>query len=396
MLANSLPLILLLVALAALMRDDFALTLLYLLVGASIVGDQWGRRALAGVHVDRKITKRAFLGESVTVQIELSNTRWLPIPWLRIHEALPNELSHHGTVQQVITLGSRAKAGMMYVLHTRKRGYYPIGPLYFSSGDILGLGQREYKREGAADYLTVYPKIVALKQIRLPASAPLGTLRHSEPLFEDPTRVWGKRNYVAGDSLRRVDWKSTAATGRMQTKLFEPSIALETVIFLDLNTDAYQRRTRIDATELAIVIAASIAKWIIDKKQTVGLFVNGEDPINPAGKAQYLPPRKGQASLMRILETLARVQRAPQSPLADSLRQQWVRLPWGTTILAITGQADKALLGEFYQARRSGLNVILILAGPVPETGKIKHSASFFGIPVIPITREQDMDMWRR
>lgn len=396
MLANSLPLVLLLVALAALMRDDFALTLLYLLVGASIVGDQWGKRAVAGVQIERNLPRRAFLGESVTVEIELTNTRWLPIPWLHIYEALPNELSHQGTFQEVVTLGPHARTRMTYVLHTRKRGYYPIGPLHFASGDILGLGRRDYKREAAADYLTVYPKIVPLRQISLPASAPLGALRHSEPLFEDPTRVWGKRNYVAGDSLRRVDWKSTAATGRMQTKLFEPSIALETVIFLDLANDAYRQQTRIDATELAIVIAASIARWIVEQKQMVGLSVNGSDPANPVGRVQHLPPRKGQASLMRLLETLARVQRAQQPPLADALRRQRGKLSWGTTILVITGQADDALLGELYQARRSGLNVILVLAGPVPDTAGIQHNAGFFGIPVIPITRERDMDRWRR
>ncbi len=284
---------------------------------------------------------------------------------------------------------------MTYELHTRKRGYYAIGPLSLTSGDILGLGKQEYKRDGPIAYLTVYPKIVALKHIKLLASAPLGTMHHSEPLFEDPTRVWGKRNYVVGDSLRRVDWKSSAATGQMQTKLFEPSIALQTVTFLDLSTTAYPRRAVIDATELAIVIAASVCKWVIDHKQTAGLFVNGSYPGSSEEQVQYLPPRKGQASLIRILEVLARVQRAQQPPLAEVVRRQRPHFSWGTTILIITGQADDALLRELYQARRSGLNVVLMLAGPVADIDKIRFHARFYGIPVTSIVRESDMDIWR-
>ena len=101
------------------------------------------------------------------------------------------------------------------------------------SGDVFGLTGGETRRL-QSDSLTVYPKIVPLTRVVLPTQSPMGTLRHHQPIFEDPSRIFGKREYVSGDSLRRVDWKSTASTGHLQVKLFEPSIALETVIFLDL------------------------------------------------------------------------------------------------------------------------------------------------------------------
>ena len=55
----------------------------------------------------------------------------------------------------------------------------------------------------------------SLTSLSLPSHSPLGTLRHTQPIFEDPSRVTGKRDYISGDSLRRVDWKATAATGRL-------------------------------------------------------------------------------------------------------------------------------------------------------------------------------------
>jgi uncharacterized protein (DUF58 family) len=154
----------------------------------------------------------------------------LPAVWLRIQESVPVDLSMKN-LKQVVSLGPRGKMHFEYVLRARKRGYYRIGPLFVSSGDLIGF-MREQRREGSTDHLIIYPRIVPLVNIKLPSRSPMGTMRHTQPIFEDPTRVLSKRDYVAGDSLRRIDWKATAATGRMQVKQFEPSIALETMLFL--------------------------------------------------------------------------------------------------------------------------------------------------------------------
>ncbi len=109
-------------------------------------------------------------------------------------------------------------------------------------------------------------------------------------------------------------------------KIFEPSIALETFIVLNLNAEDYYYRTRIDSTELAIVIAASISNWIVGKKQMVGMMVNGRDPLAMDGRPQSISA-KGKRHLMRLLETLARRGDDRQSALVPLLQQQRYRLP---------------------------------------------------------------------
>ncbi|MCJ7702844.1 MAG: DUF58 domain-containing protein, partial [Anaerolineales bacterium] len=319
MAANYVPLLLLLIVIAAFFQDDFSFTLLYFFAGAFALGNWWSRYALRSIRYKRKFTQRVFLGEEVQVDLEIINLGWLPVPWVRIHEGLPVELSGPDSFQRVTNLGPREQKTFSYVVEARRRGYYPIGPIFFSSADILGLSTSDLRREGNREHLTVYPKIVPLTHISFPSRSPLGTLRHYQPIFEDPTRVMGKREYIAGDSLRRVDWKSTAVTGRMQVKLFEPSIALETVIFLNLNSADYHFRTRIASTELAIVLAASIANWVVEKKQTAGLYVHGKDPLGEDGLARFIPARSGRGHLMRILEVLARI----QVDLTNSLDHEW-------------------------------------------------------------------------
>ena len=148
--------------------------------------------------------------------------------------------------------------------------------------------------------------------------------------------------------------------------------------------------------ELAIVIAASIANWVIGKQQTVGLMVNGYDPLKPDGMPQYLPPRKGKTHLMRMLELMARIDTTRDSPLIEKIRRQRHFLPWGTTLIVITGSAGDALLEELYQAGRSGQNAILVLSGPVAYARDIKNRALHYGIQTVSIPNERGLDIWRK
>lgn len=388
-----LPLLLVLLLIAAFLRGDFALTLIYLVVGAMAAGILWSRRALAQVEAKRRFPTHAFLGEQVKVDLQIQNKGWLPVPWLELRETLPVALAGPHSFQTVTNLGPRAAAQFEYFVQARKRGYYPIGPLSISTGDVLGLSD-SLLAHSPAEALVIYPRIIPLPSLEIPSQSPQGTLRHTLPLFEDPTRVFGKRGYTSGDSLRRIDWKSSASTGGLQVKLFEPSIALETCVILNLNAEDYYYRSRIDSTELAIVIAASISNWIVGKKQMVGLLVNGRDPLTADGKPQSLPLRKGKRHLMRLLETLARAEMTDHSALGSVIQRERYQLPWGTTLLVITGTASDEVLDELYQARRGGQNAVLILAGRDSADETVRPRASILGIPVFSIATERDLNIW--
>lgn len=377
------------------LREDFVLTLVYFFVGVYAIGQWWSRRALNAVRFSRTFPPRAFLGEKVPLRLDIINAGWLPVVWMQIVDSLPVELIVPNSFQRVVTLGPYARTQFDFTLHADKRGYYPIGPLHLRSGDLIGMSA-DVQNQGGADHLIVYPRIVPLTQVKIPSRSPLGTLRHTQPIFEDPTRVRGKRDYVAGDSLRRVDWKATATTGRLQVKQFEPSIALETAIFLNLNSDEYDYRMRLDATELAIVIAASLANWIIGQRQAVGLHVNGADPIGTANQPPALTTRKGRSHLIRMLDVLARVRAIKTQPMSNVLQSAIPHLSWGTTLILITGSMDEALFEQVFRARRAGLDVMVMLVGMVPEAEAIRQRAQQFDVPLFEFTRERDLDVWRR
>ena len=117
---NYLPLLFIILIVAALYRDDFSFTLLYFFAGAYALGAWWTRRALASVRFHREFTDRAFLGEIVKVKLEIRNTGLLPIPWLRIHEGLPVDLSGPQSFQRIATLGGKGQTSFEYAVEARR------------------------------------------------------------------------------------------------------------------------------------------------------------------------------------------------------------------------------------------------------------------------------------
>jgi uncharacterized protein (DUF58 family) len=382
-------------AVAVLLREEFVFTLIYLLAGTFCLARWWGQRSFQSITIQRHIPARLFLGEKTRCRVEIHNRGWLPVAWLQIHESLPPELAGPKTYHAVVPLRPKGEFKFEYWLDARRRGYYPIGPLTLYSGDIFGVVDQS-RRSYTPDYLTVFPRIIPLTHVPLPSRSPLGTLRHTQPAYEDPSRVIGKRDYTSGDSLRRIDWKSSAASGRLQVKNYEPSIELQTQIILNLNAGEYDARRRFDDSELAIVVAASLANWISGKRQSVGLATNGSDPLEEHGRSPFRPSRSGRGHLLRILEVLARIESKETYPLVELLWQQRLHLAWGTTQVLISPYMDDELLDELFQGQRTGFGTVIITIGTLPGYRTIEQKARYFGFPLYNIQDESDLDIWRR
>ncbi len=383
--------VLILFAIAALMQIDFFFSILYLFFGAVVFSRLWARRALSHLQLERQLVNRAFLGEEVPVALTVRNTGWLPLVWLQIHESLPIDLIIPNTLRRVVSLAPRDRAEVSYTLRGRRRGYYTLGPLTLTTSDIFGFEENTV-RWTHADYVIVYPEIVPLEKLGLPSVSPFVSLPTGPRLFEDPARVIGVRDYHTGDSPRHINWKTSAAAGELLVKKYEPAIALDTVIFLDLYEANYTRRTQDQASELAIVAAASIANHLTERRQPVGLITNGRDPLAEEQTMPHpVPTHHGQAHLMRILEVLARVEVAGTQPLTTLLSRQQPELPWGATLLLIAGRESEGLPEAIVAARHAGFPVVLMLTDFRAPSGRIEQQQEALGVPVHRIRASDDL-----
>ena len=387
-----------LLVLAAALRIDFFFYLFYLVVGIVVLGRWWAQRAAQGVTYARRYPARVFWGEQPLVHLDIRNAGTLPVLWLAVHDSIPIELRSPNFYQHALSLWPRERVSFSYPLSCRRRGYYPLGPLLLESGDLLGTVQIS-QSHASRDTLVVYPRIVPLAELGLPSRTLFGSLRSKQRIFEDPSRILGVRDYVAGDSLRHVAWKTSAVLGRLQVKRYQPAIALDTTILLDLHRADYGPMRLWVATELAIVVAASVANWLVERRQAVGLGTNGHDPLaagddGPGGRPPTMAPRKGRDALMRTLELLARIQMAEGLDFPTLLRQETSHLPWGSTIVAITGRVGDELFEALAHLRRSGFGLVLISVDPSPGFQAIRKRAASIGVPAYEVWEESELERW--
>jgi hypothetical protein len=95
---------------------------------------------------------------------------------------------------------------------------------------------------------------------------------------------------------------------------------------------------------------------------------------------------------MKALETLARVEVADSpEPYVHWAQRAAVSLAWGTTVLAITPQADEAVCQGFHRLTRAGMNVVLLVVEPYANFGAVRERARRMGIHAYLAASESDL-----
>ena len=396
-----LPIAVALFLLASFLKISFVYIVAYVLFAVYALARFWINRNAQDLRCRRIFSERALIGDVVDVTVRVDNLGLLPCPWVRVHDRLPVELVSPPLFESVFAIGPRASQDFTYQLTCRQRGWYSLGPLTLSLGDVLGMNERR-RIFSTAEHLTVYPRILPLDELGFPSKSPFGHLRSRQPLYEDPSRAIGVRPYQSGDSLRSINWKATASSGDLQVRKLEPAMTLETVIFLNVNLPEYVRQSSYSAAETAIVTAASIANHLVTLRQEVGLLTNGLDPAASESSiddrlAGYLP-HKGRGQLISVLELLGRLEVAHDRPFWPRVRQDIARLPWGATLAFVSPSETDELMDTVLPLQRSGFNVVLIYVDyPSPASFEpASRRARSLGFRAFRVWREVDLDVWRR
>ncbi len=338
------------------------------------------RTCLAGVEVRRVLApRRAFPGEQVVVTLEVTNRKVLPLAWLEVTDELPEEVvPQRGRVVpsvrqrrqhlvHLFTLRWYQRVRRPIPLHCTARGYFPLGPVRVRSGDLFGTTWRAADLP-RVDHLVVYPRVVPLTALGLPARHPLGDAAMRRPLLEDPARTVGVRAYQTTDPYRRIHWKATARLGRLQSRQYEATASHRVVLFLNLDTlgayAEYRGFVR-PLLELAIMVAASVAAWATTAGYPVGLIANGY--VREAVRRVRIAPALGTGHLRTMLDALARILPSPMMPLGELMSLESGALPWGSTAVVVTAVVDPTLAMGVRRLRAAGHAVTVILIGDQVE-----------------------------
>lgn len=361
------------------LRNPLVFLLAVLLGLVAGVTALWDRYALAEVTYTRHIaTPRLFVGEETDVTIEIVNAKPLPLAWLKVEDEWPGQitlmkgrLGHswkpgRRILYNMVSLWFYERVRKQYRLRADHRGALEFGPAELQSGDMFGFRQQVLELK-EPDWLIVYPKVVPVTMLGLPAAHPFGDEKTLRRLIEDPLRVSGVRPYQPGDSPRFIHWRATARRGALQTKVFDPAAAHTSALFLDLRTVRDTAGLIPDYLEYAISATASLARYLLDAREAVGLYVNGSWR-NAEALTVRLPPARRPGHWLDILDALARVTGYPTTLVEDLIYRELRTLPVGATVIAISATAGEPLYAALLDARRAGHPVALIALGEAAPT----------------------------
>ena len=394
-----------LLVLGLILRLNLLVYAMYALLGILLLSRFFTRHWTEKIGVRRRCSGEVFeIGESCDVAVEIKNQSSLSVPWLLIEDSLSRDalagttprIKVEGGRLNIIRLAPGETTDLEYQVTFRTRGYFQLGPMLFETGDVFGL-HRRFRVAGEPHFALVLPKVLPLQGYNLASRRPLGEIRVTHRLFEDPTRLAGVRQYQHGDPLNRIHWRATARTGELHSRTYETSRVAGATFLLDFHADSLAGGTGMISAELAIVAVASLANAVYLMGQQTGFISNGRDAadrIREEGwRAEYLtraaaqrasepsandrlrPVRvengKGLEKLNEIFKTLARLELTDGLNFSEMIAASVSQIPRDATIVAVlhlVTPETAVALGDL--ARRGFLVTAVVVAfasQPIPD-----------------------------
>jgi uncharacterized protein (DUF58 family) len=309
------------------------------------------------VDLDRAVVPpRVIRGEPAEARMTVTNPGRRSIPPFRARDRVGPKI--------IETVLPRTPAGAEKVssvpLPTERRGVIAVGPLRVVRQDPLGLV--ESSRElGAGQTLWVYPRIHTV----LPLAS--GQRRDLEGASHDGASgsitFHALREYVTGDDLRLIHWRSTARTGTLMVRQQADPSQPETTIVLDTRTDAYEG----DAFEEAVEAAASLIVASTSRRFPVKLLT-GSGILSSGSSGGERKASAGAPTASALLEHLTPLQTDPTGSLAAAARQLTTQRG-GNSLIIVSGAPDRTDLRALENLRHRYATMAFVRFLPDADPG---------------------------
>jgi len=350
----------------------------------------WAVFSLHGIKVQvRKSSERSQVGEWFDEEITVFNKSRLPKSMITVQENsdLPG---HHNILS--FNLSPRSSHLWQAKAYCRRRGQYSLGTFGVTVTDPFGFFTLR-RSFGEPQSILVYPATLELPLFQPESRNMLGYGPNRWLRSDISPNAARVREYVDGDTLNHIHWHSTAHTGKLMVKVFDPEriTYASRNIWLVLNMhQAAQLGSGDDTTEeYGVTIAASLMKKYIDSGKQVGLIASGDQP-------HFFPAETGDKHLLHVLEALALMKATGEVPIDQLLSQETEHFEASSTIIIITPSTDDQIAETVrYLENRVNMVIVILLdsisfGGTVSAAGTAKRLIST-GAQVYLVRRGQDL-----
>ena len=367
----------------------------------------WTWLSLRGIVLRRRTrSRRSQVGRVFRESFAMRQAGWLPRLWLDIHDhsTLPGYRASH------IVPSMMGKREYNWNAQTvcNARGEFRLGPVTVVSGDPFGLFQTP-RQLGATERLIVYPQVVEIRKVLLPMGYLSGGDAQRQLTHQITTNASSVREYVPGDSMNRIHWRSTARMGELMVKEFELDPLVDIWLFNDFSAassydDGSIRRSsrggwiiptssRIPPAteEYGVVIAASLAKRFLDDERVVGYGA-----YTP--RRSFLLPDRGDRQLAEILAALATTRSESELSLREMLSLETMQFTRGTTLIIVTSSLDTGWIAEAQVMQRRGIRPFCVYIDAATFNRQLDSSAArgmlqLANIPTLIVGKDDDIGL---
>lgn len=382
--------------------------LIYICLLLIVISWVWAAISTQGVALKR--IGRGFrqqLGEVFEERFEISNR----FPIVRIWMEVKDKSNLPGTSGSRVFswIGSRETRSYSSYTLLSKRGEYILGPTEIYSGDPFGLFsfRRIFKQQNT---VLVMPYMVHLSSFPYPPGYLTGGKALRVRTLETTPHSAGVREYLPGDPLKRIHWRTTARKDHLMVKEFDQDPQADVWIFMDsqkgihtliedvtlpkterfwLWRQKYEFKLPPNTYEYAASIAASTAGFFIREGQSVGFISEGQT-------LTALMAERGERQFEKILETLAFLKPEGELPLLGIIEAQAGNMPRGSIAVLITPSTDSKIIQAVDSLTIRKLRPIVILFdspsfGGTADHESIAHSLRTRKVPVAIIRKDADL-----
>jgi len=245
--------------------------------------------------LDRELPQRAYLGRPLTYRLLIGNESHRPIHLEAVEWHPDTVAATQGILRKTIAPGTVGSESLT-VTPTRL-GNITWDRLYCRIVGLLGLANWN-RRLSSSSTVTVVPDHLHLAETKV-ASQNNGDLNRRR--YGSGLELIGLRDYQPGDSLRSIDWKATARSGRHTVRVFTEEQRLELTLLVDAG-----RRSALQAGALTrlghyVNVAARLAEKTLLEGNSVNLICFSDQLLSTVYQA------KGRAGLIRVREALEKI-----------------------------------------------------------------------------------------
>jgi uncharacterized protein (DUF58 family) len=324
--------------------------LTYVLLILFLLSWFWTRYSLHRLIFRRTSTVgRVQVGELFDERLMLDNTSIVPKLWVQIVDGstLPGHRAGY-----VASLGGRKRMTWRARTMCKQRGRFQLGPVTASSGDPFGLFRRRIVLTGHHELL-VLPQVLPISNFLLFTGGLPGRGRSSRRALQTTTNATAIREYMTGDAMNRIHWRSTARAGKLMVKEFDLDPAMDAWIFLDLHADVQAGEGEVSTEEYGVTIAATIANYLLRQDLSLGMIINAEH-------REILSLDRGDRQIERTLELLAVVRAGEGPDLKEALALDAFNFSRNTVTFIITPSLSRDWHDGVRHLLRRGVQVAII------------------------------------